>query len=38
MSVMMLNVWAIMHQRTVLFVPNAALWRRGSDVAGNDFI
>jgi hypothetical protein len=38
MSVMMLNVWAIMHPRTVLFVPNAALWRGVFDVAGNDFI
>ena len=40
MSVMMLNVWAIMRPRTVLFVRNAARWRRGFffNVAGNDFI
>jgi len=29
MSVIMLNVWAIMHLRTVLFETNAAPWLRG---------
>jgi hypothetical protein len=28
MSVIMLNVWAIMHPRTVLFGTNAAPWLR----------
>jgi hypothetical protein len=38
MSVMMLNVWAIMHPCTVLFVTKAAPWRWDFNVAGNDFI
>lgn len=29
MSVIMLNVWAIMYPHTVLFQTNAAPWRRG---------
>jgi dipeptide/tripeptide permease len=38
MSVMMLNVWAIMRPSTVLFVTNAAPWHFVFNVAGNDFI